>query len=350
VKDGSEEGGAGLTPPRVGSKGEVLPRGKLNLGDLERLVLRHLPRVPDQRSIPLDYATAKAEGRLIAATDPVIGVPRDCYGFFALHYSAADVAMAGAAPRYLTIGVYYPPGTPESWLEESMRQLGLEARKIGVQVLGGHTGGYDGLTVPLISSTCLGLLPSSWQPPGPPKPGDMLIAAGPIARETLWFLAHTDPEWVGELLGERERRRLAADLTPFALTPVALELWRITGVTLLHDLAEGGLATALLELHLSTGLGATINYEEIPWDNQALLLCQHREWNPLSCSSFGSLLAVVQPQAIKQVLETLHKQGRPASVIGTLTKKPRLLLTKKGKTRPLKPGHDPYRNYTRKLE
>jgi len=327
-----------------------LPKGKLEQNELERLVFRHLPRVPDQREAPLDYAMAEAEGQLIAATDPVVGVPRDCYGFFALHYPATDVAMAGASPRYLTLGIYYPPGTPESWLEEAMRQLGAEARSLGVQVLGGHTGGYDGLTAPLISSTCLGLLPASWQPPEPPRPGHTIIAAGPVARETLWFLAHTDPAGIDDLLGEKERRRLASDLTPFTLAPLALSLWQVPGISLLHDLAEGGIAMALNELRRSTGLGATIRYEDIPWDPQALLLCQRRGWNPLSCSSFGSLLAVVSPQATEQVLEALHRRGRPAKAIGILTKKPDLLLAWKEKTSPLQPGHDPYRDYTGRLD
>jgi hydrogenase maturation factor len=120
----------------------TLPKGKLGITGLERLVFPHLPRVDDSRKVTLDYAATTVEGKLYVASDPVIGIPLQYYGFFAVHYSATDVAMAGAVPQYLNLGIYYPPNTEESWLTSTVQQIGQEAEKLNLRIIGGHTGGY----------------------------------------------------------------------------------------------------------------------------------------------------------------------------------------------------------------
>ena len=326
----------------------VLPKGKLGLSDLERLVFRHLPRIEGPRAIPLDYTAASISGCLVAATDPVIGVPLDYYGFFAVHYTAADVSMAGAIPHFLTLDVCYPPGTSEKWLKDTMRQLGSSARALNIQILGGHTGGYDGLTIPIISSTCLGVLPEHAQAPRPVKPKDILIAAGPVGRETLWFLANIEPEKIDEILSSRKRKQVAKDLRPFDVASVARSLSH-QNVPLMHDIAEGGLATAVTELSRATGLGLTIHFEAIPWDSSIVQLCSYLGWNPLHCSSFGSFLIATNRSGASKILSELNQRNRPAAIIGEFTAKRQILLKRAGKTTPLPKGHDPYRDYTAKI-
>jgi hydrogenase maturation factor len=322
-----------------------LPKGKLGFADLDRLVFQHLPRVDDSRQVPLDFTTAPASGNLVAASDPVIGVPLEYYGFFAVHYSAADVSMAGAIPQYLTLGVYYPPDTPEKWLKNNMHQLGKEARNLDIRILGGHTGGYDGLTLPLISSTCLGFLPSEGKPTRSVKPNDILIAIGPVGRETLWFLANVEPEKIDALLQSSKRKQVAKDLIPFNVASVANSLSR-QEILMMHDLAEGGLAISVAELSKATGLGIVIRYDSIPWDGDFLRLCTHFEWNPLHCSSFGSFLIVTSKDGASEVLDEIKQHGRPAAIIGKFTEDKQLLLEWKDKLTPLPKGQDPYKDYT----
>lgn len=311
-------------------------------------MFRHLPRVDDSREVPLDFTAAPVSSNLVAASDPVIGVPLEYYGFFAVHYSAADISMAFAIPQYLTLGVYYPPGTPEKWLENNMRQLGDAARHLGICILGGHTGGYDGLTLPIISSTCLGFLPEKTQALSSLKSKDVLIAAGPVGRETLWFLANVEPEKVDTVLRSKQRKQVARDLSPFDVASVAGSLSH-QKILLMHDLAEGGLATSVTELSRATGLGLTIHYDAIPWDTNAVQLCENLGWNPLHCSSFGSFLIATNKDGATKVLSELSQQNRPAAIIGEFTAKQQLLLKRAGKIAPLSKGHDPYKDYTAKI-
>jgi hydrogenase maturation factor len=256
--------------------------------------------------------------------------------------------MAFAIPQYLTLGVYYPPGTSEKWLENNMRQLGKAARALGIRILGGHTGGYDGLTLPIISSTCLGFLSETTRPPRTIKPKDVLIAVGPIGRETLWFLANVEPEEVDTVVKARQRKRLAKDLSPFDVVSVANSLSQ-SNILLMHDLAEGGLATAVTELCRAAGLGLVIQYDTIPWDKNIIQLCTKLGWNPLFCSSFGSFLIITTKDEASPVMKELNQLDRPAALIGEFTANQQLLLDQAGKVAPLPKGDDPYRDYTSKI-
>jgi len=325
-----------------------LPKGKLSLAKLEQLVFRHLPRVTDTRKIALDFSVTPGPNQLVAASDPVIGIPLVYYGFFAVHYSAADVAMAGAIPQYLMLGVYYPPGTPESWLEATMQQLGEEARQLKIKILGGHTGGYDGLTLPLLSTTCLGFLPQEYKPPERVKAGDALIAVGPIGRETLWFLANIEPSQIEEALTRSEVKGLALDLSYFKVAPFIAKLSR-QNIKMMHDLAEGGLATGLAELQKATGLGITIQYDKIPWDNCAIRIFSRLKLNLLHCSSFGSILCVTTSNTAVQTVEKLHSLGRPAAIIGYFAEKQDIFIQREDKRTPLKLGKDPYQKFTSRV-
>ncbi|MFX0168188.1 MAG: AIR synthase-related protein [Candidatus Hodarchaeota archaeon] len=326
----------------------TLPKGKLNLTDLERLVFPHLPRVDDPRKATLDYTTASVQGNLFVASDPVIGVPLQSYGFFAVHYSATDVAMAGVVPQYLNVGIYYPPGTEESWLIKTVQQLGQEANRLNIQIIGGHTGGYDGLQLPIISSTCFGILSEDLPPPPEIKSGAVIIAVGPIARETLWFLANVEPSQVDAILPRTHREALAGDLSPFSVVPLINALSK-EDVILMHDLAEGGLATALQELQTLTGRGITVQYDTIPWDSISLRLFEYLNWNPFHCSSFGNFLLVTTRDASEKVLESLSDFGRDVAIIGEFTRKKRILVEYPDRTKPLDSGRDPYQRFTDKL-
>jgi len=253
--------------------------------------------------------------------------------------------MAGAAPQYLNLGIYYPPHTEESWLISTMQQLGQEAAKLNIQIIGGHTGGYDGLQVPLISSTCFGVVPELVSSPPTIKAGAKIIAVGPIARETLWFLANVEPSQVDAILPRTHREELASDLHPFSVVPTVTALPK-EDVLILHDLAEGGLATALEELRILTGRGLTVQYDAVPWDKIGLQLFEFLNWNPLNCSSFGSFLIVASPDASERVLNHVLELGREAAIIGEFTRKKRVLIEYPDKTKPLDMGSDPYQRFT----
>jgi hydrogenase maturation factor len=120
-------------------------------------------------------------------------------------------------------------------------------------------------------------------------------------------------------------------------------------IALLHDLAEGGLATALFELKKATGLGITIQADTIPWDEPALQLFNYLNWDPLYCSSFGNFLIVTEREAAEGIIQTVQSFNRRAAIIGAFTKKKQVIVKVDDKSRRLKPGEDPYKRYTAQI-
>ncbi|WXG42676.1 MAG: AIR synthase-related protein [Promethearchaeati archaeon SRVP18_Atabeyarchaeia-1] len=332
------------------SKAGFLPKGKLRGEELSRIVLQHLPMLSGGATINLDFSKFSASsGELIVSCDPIIGIPPEYYGFSAVHVPGADIAVAGVKPTYLELGVYYPPGYSAEWLERNMRDLGDEARRLGIKIIGGHTGGYDGLSQPLISSTCIGVIKNRLLMPSQIEVGDRLLVSGPVTHELAIFLSYVEAGKVEKLLGTKKTAALRKDMKRITVIEPALAAAE-AGARAMHDIAEGGTALALKEFSEASRLGIEFNYDLIPWSSEGLSVTKEFGADPLSTSSFGSLLVAVSQDRVEGVLDALAKQGRPAREVGYFLEN-RGVVVKRGDRRTrLEIGEDIYGRFTPKLQ
>jgi len=326
-----------------------LPKGKLRGEQLRRIVLQHLPMLSEGATTDLDFSkVSRSSGDLIVSCDPIIGIPPEYYGFSAVHVPGADIAVAGVKPRYLELGVYYPPDYPAQWLDKNMCDLGAEARRLGIKIIGGHTGGYDGLTLPLISSTCIGIIENRLLSPDAVRLGDRLILSGPVAHELAIFLSFVETKRMERLFGLRKVRQLRKDIRKMTVIEPALAA-ADAGARAMHDVAEGGTALALKELSDASMLGIRLDYDSIPWSKEGMHAAEAYNADPLSTSSFGTLLIAVPREHADNVIEALAKCGRPAKEVGHFLEG-RGVIVKRGKqeTR-LEIKEDIYGRFTTKL-
>jgi len=325
----------------------LLPKGKLPSALLSRLVYRNLPIEGRPLHIP-SSRLGKARS-IVASIDPVAGIPLNSYGFFAVHYSASDVAAQGAKPRYLMLDICYPEGTSSEWLSKTTRALGAEARKYRIAILGGHTGAYDGIGIPFISSMCIGFA-SGQMALGPKRirEGDKLLLAGQLCLESAWLVASVKPRVVEKFLGNRARRRMSGrmyDLTPLPNALAALNL----GAKHLHDVTEGGLASALQELGHAAGKSVVVEKGKLPFDGDSLNLITALGGDPLSASSFGALLIVASPGQAERMLSTQRAFKGPISLCGHFEEGEDVLLLSEGRRTLLRPTRDIYHRFSEEL-
>ena len=316
-----------------------LHKGKLTLTELQRLVLSYIPSVETPR---LDFSVAQTpSGFLISASDPVIGVPLNHYGFFSVHYSAGDVSLSGIRPQYLILGIYYPPGFDSAWLENNMDILGKEAKKYDIKILGGHTGAYDGLQTPFFSTTALAFTSEKHSILNPQnlKSGDSLILVGPVTREIAWAVANFKPVIFSEHC-ETKPEEIASDLSYLTVLDSAIKAAE-NGAIAMHDLAEGGLITALHELSNASNLGIELNSELIPWDNYGYTLVKALDGDVFSASSFGSILIGIRDELAEDIVKKF-KSIRPCAIAGHFTSKKNVILEKNGKELKIKKKEDIY--------
>jgi|Deesub1362B_J571_1020462.scaffolds.fasta_scaffold00005_129 hydrogenase maturation factor len=263
--------------------------GKLSMEELTVHVLRHFPK-PIRP--PLDAATF--DKKYIVSHDPSIGMPIETLGFFAFHYTASDVAAKFGIPRYMVIGIYMPINYTNKDIEIIAEGIGGEAGKYGVEIIAGHTGFYKGFRSPFVSSTCIG---EKIREEGTLAVGDKVIQIGIIGLEAVWLR---------ELFGEGESKIDYRKLTPL---DNILSLHNIREIKLIHDVGEGGIATALYELCINKEIGIAIDTSKLIVYEELINYERDISFMP----SYGALIAVADDNV------DISKLPRPAAVIGKVT-------------------------------
>lgn len=321
----------------------LLPKGKL-AGDLRRKLFdRSLPMTPRPLLLNIGRQT------LAVSVDPVVGVPLDSYGFFAFHYSASDVAVLGAKPRYLLLDICYPEGTDASWLSKTGQTIGSEATKFGVEVLGGHTGGYDGLNLPIISSTCIGTAHrKEILDPRKVRVDSRILVAGQLCLESAWLISRVSPDLVDHRLGRAAAARLRRTIRQLTVVRPALSACKL-GATFLHDISEGGLSASLHELAQATGKSLTVDLNTVPFNEDALHLVSSLGEDPYSASSFGALIIVAPSENTDDILAGMRRLGEPAAECGSVERGSGVYAISQGRKRKMAQLPDLYRRFSAKI-
>ena len=191
----------------------------------------------------------------IASLDPRTG------GALAVLEAARNVACAGGEPLGLTDCLNF--GNPEkgevAWeLVEAIEGMALAAEALRIPVVSGNVSLYnetDGRAIfPTPVAGCVGLVPDVRSVPGRWREGDIVLLAG--APQVS--LGGSEYE---SLFLETGGRPAQLDLPAEAL--LVAFLWRAASLlTLAHDAAEGGLAVALAEAALWSGVGAELDVDD----------------------------------------------------------------------------------------
>jgi hydrogenase maturation factor len=95
----------------------------------------------------------------------------------------------------------------------------------------------------------------------------------------------------------------------------------VHGVHAMHDVTEGGLATALRELAAATGCGVRVHRDRVPVSPETARICALLEADPLGLIGSGSLLICCDPDDSAELISALEAAGVPAADIGQLTEK-----------------------------
>ena len=94
------------------------------------------------------------------------------------------------------------------------------------------------------------------------------------------------------------------------------------GVTALHDLTEGGLATGVRELALAAGCGAAIDRDAVPILEETTAIAGALGLDPLGMLASGSLLAAADPGAVERLTSISTTLGFRLTPIGEVTDRP----------------------------
>ena len=306
----------------VARLGLPLPQGKLP----NELLSRHLhslaggdPAVLLPAAVGEDVSALDMTGVevLVAHGDPITLAGGDL-GRYAVLVNANDIATSGGEPRWLLTTVLFPTGTTPSQAMALLSEISATAAAENIVLAGGHTEVSDVVSRPVVSATMLGVVRrADLRDKRQALPGDKVIFTKQLAAEGTALLARELGERLRGLgMSDSELDDCRSLLDRLSIVPEARLATGFAGVRALHDVTEGGLATALRELAVACHHGIIVHLERIPVFPETIRVCELLEVDPLGLIASGSLLICCRPAEAAAVTTVLHDALIEAVEIG----------------------------------
>ena len=287
-------------------------------------------------SLSEDCAVLKLSGYTLASSDPITAASSGL-GKLSVEVSVNDIAAAGGEPVCAILTLLAPPGTPPEELAAVMEEAEATAALRGVEIAGGHTEFTDAVNRLITVTTVIGkadrLITSARF-----SPGESLLLTKTAGLEGTGILAAEQGERLlrGGMTAEelRTAREIGQNISVLAEGRILREL----PVSALHDVTEGGVFGAAVEMAQAAGLGAELWEEAIPVHPVTRKLCSILGLSPFKLISSGSML-IVSPKP-GEVQRSLAEAGIPCAVIGRVEQEPGVRVRSHGATRPVTDTED----------
>jgi hydrogenase expression/formation protein HypE len=292
--------------------------GKLSHQLLSDLVIPALSGIPEAGQN--DAAVLAHNGGRLAFTtdsyvvDPIF-FPGGNIGDLAVNGTVNDLAMMGARPLFLSVGLILEEGFSRTDLAAILGSMRTAADCAGVAIVTGDTkvvprGKADRI---FINTSGVGVLDHDLVITGSGAiPGDAVILSGTIGDHGIAVLAARE--------GLELESGIRSDSAP--LNGLVAELLAEgDALHVLRDPTRGGVATTLKEIAIQSRVGITIRENSLPLNGAVRGVCAILGLDPLYVANEGKLLAIVAPQAADRVLARMraHPFGRNAALIGEVT-------------------------------
>ncbi|VAW42561.1 [NiFe] hydrogenase metallocenter assembly protein HypE [hydrothermal vent metagenome] len=262
-------------------------------------------------------------GRLAFSTDSYvvepIFFPGGSIGKLAVHGTINDLAMRGARPMGLSLGLILEEGLDMAELRRVNLDIAEACAQAGVPILTGDTkvvprGKADKIFINTagIGQVAAGLNLGARNA----RPGDRILISGSMADHgiTIMLARHNLP-FSGNLQSDTQAlHRLTAALTQ-SIGP---------GLHAMRDPTRGGVGTTLCEIAARAGVAMTIDESAIPIHPQVRVACELLGLDPLYLANEGKFLALVTENEADNALKIIRQfpEGHEAAIIGEVRDSP----------------------------
>ncbi len=251
----------------------------------------------------------KAGRRIAFTTDSYVVkplfFPGGDIGSLSVYGTANDLAMCGARPKFLSVGLVLEEGFSMETLWRVVSSMREAAARIGMELVTGDTkvvdrGRGDGV---FINTAGIGICGHDLViAPASVRSGDAIILSGDVGRHGMAVMAARE--------NLEFERSLESDAAP-VFEPVLEMLSEGIGVHCLRDLTRGGLASALVEIAEAAGIGIRIEEESVPVREDVRGACEILGLDPVYVANEGRFAAFVPEREAGRALDILR--GYPVS-------------------------------------
>ncbi len=234
-------------------------------------------------------------------------------GRLAVSGTVNDLAVSGAEPKFLSLGLILEEGLDLDVLRRILDSIAATAQEAGVQVVTGDTkvvarGQADGM---YINTSGIGLMrPRRQFGVDRIEPGDAVLINGTIADHGLAVMLQREEQ-------DSIDSELKSDVTPLCgLIDHLLET--VPGVLFMRDATRGGLAGVVSDLAEHSGWHLTIDETQVPIRAATNYAAEMLGLDPLDVANEGKVVVVVRKQKAQAALRALraHPLGRRAAILG----------------------------------
>jgi len=299
-----------------------LPAGKLP-NDLLREFLDQFefqdPSVLINPGIGEDTAAVdvKTEEVLVLKSDPIT-FATDAIGQYAVLINANDIATSGAMPRWLLTTLLFPCGVTPAEIHTVIKELQDFCRRWQITLCGGHTEITDAVTRPVVTGMMAGTVARhKLIDKRNMAAGDRVLLSKGVAVEGTAIIAREFGDRLAGLgLDDSEIERCRQFLADISIITEARIAAQSSATSAMHDVTEGGLATALEELSMAGGHRIKIDMDAIPVFAETRKICRLLGIQPLGLIGSGSLLICCRAAGCNSLIKTIGKRGIEVSCIG----------------------------------
>ncbi len=267
----------------------------------------------------LDFGRKNRNNNIAFSTDTYvvdpIFFPGGNIGDLAVNGTVNDVAMCGAEPLYISVGLIIEEGMEIKELEIILTTMADAAKKAGVTIVTGDTkvvprGKADKI---FINTSGIGIFSRKINVTGAnAQKGDKIIISGTIADHGI------------TVLSSREDLKMTSGIkTDSAPLNHMVKAVIDSGydIHVLRDPTRGGLGTTLNEIASQSNVEIRIKEDAIPVNDAVAGMCELLGFDPLYIANEGKLIAFVPAAHAQSVLEIIRQNefGKDAAIIGEVT-------------------------------
>lgn len=231
-------------------------------------------------------------------------------GSLAVNGTVNDIAMSGAIPKYISLGLIIEEGFLMEDLWKVVQSIASAAKAAGVKIATGDTkvvdkGKGDGI---FINTSGIGTIEHNLNiSPKRIMPGDVILLNGDIGRHGIAIMAERE--------GLEFDHKIESDCAPLNFI---VEDIIDSGIDVhcMRDLTRGGLSSTLNELAESAGYEIEIDEVKVPVHEDVSGACEILGFDPMYVANEGKFITIVPPVHADNCLNILRNHNNESSIIG----------------------------------
>ena len=256
---------------------------------------------------------------------PTLGLKESAW--LSVHLLVNDMATTGFAPMYAQFVLNLPITLTSADFEIYWNYIHVFCEEIGVSITGGHTCQVEGQNSTISGGGTMFLTAPKNKiiTSNKAQNGDVIIVTKETALLSTSILAMSFPETVVSKLGNDVYEKACQNFYRTSSLKDALCATEIlehnVEIKAMHDVTEGGVVGAIIELAEASNCGFLIYNNKLPVGKVSMQIAELFSIDHRFSIGAGSMIIVVKKRTENKLISKLKKENIPAAVVGEITPK-----------------------------